>query len=315
VDELAGAQSIRDVIAEDAERVRSGHLQADCASRFFPSQRAGPSCGVVLMFHGFAGGAFQCDDVGQALAADGLHVFVPRLAGHGAQLRGGDRGANEMPLSHETDLYAATARRAMHAAAPLAESDHVGLGAFGFSLGGSLALDLALHYPQTVERLMLAAPLLKEASMHARRLHLALHVGKHLGLQRLYNVISHAWGPTPAAAERMPGHWRFRLGNLYAALSYARQVHQDSMALTVPTQVVISEGDRMCDQRQAEDFLRHCDKAHWLYAFRQAEHVPHVMLSRREKSPPQAVKQIAAIASLFFRAGVGQNSDLRGVLE
>ncbi len=310
---LQGAQHILDVVAEDDELVRSGHLQADCASRFYPSQVAGPSRGVVIIFHGFAGGAFQCDDVGHALAADGLHAFAPRLPGHGAQLPSGKRSAREMPHSHETDLYASAARRAMHEAAPLAASDHVDLGAFGFSLGGSLALDLALHYPQTIKRLMLAAPLLRQPALQARRLHLALHVGKHLGVQRLYNVMSYAWGPTPSAADMMPGHWRFRLGHLYAALSYARQVHRESMALAVPTQVVISAGDRMCDLRQAQEFLRHCDKEHWLYEFRRGDQVPHVMLSRREKSPDQAVTRIASIASSFFRTGLGQSSDQLGL--
>ena len=230
-----GAQDISQVIEADAERVRSGTVQADCASRFYPSTSPHPPRAVVLMLHGFAGGTYQCDDLGNALAQAGLHAYAPRLPGHGGATPAGERNFADLPASRDTHRYRAFARHALADVADLAHATGAPVGVLGFSLGGSLALDLALHSPQTVNRLMLAAPLLRRAALRARHLHVGVHLGKLLGARRLYDYMPYSWGPAPPPDEMLPGNWHFRLGHLYAALAYARQVHRPSITVSVPT--------------------------------------------------------------------------------
>ncbi len=96
---------------------------------------------AVMFLHGIAGSPAQLREMAKKLAAEGFHVYGVALPGHGTD--------------HE-ELYAITWQRWYgHVLAEygrIAER-HGGVSVVGFSLGGALALRLAMERP--VERLVL----------------------------------------------------------------------------------------------------------------------------------------------------------------
>lgn len=113
----------------------------------------------VLLLHGFMGSAAEWDAVAEALAGD-HHCLIPDLPGHG--------GSTGLPYP---DAY--TMDGAAHASLALLDAEGVDRCAVaGYSMGGRLALYLALRHPQRVERLLLesASPgLATEKERAARR--------------------------------------------------------------------------------------------------------------------------------------------------
>ncbi|MDP3893923.1 carboxylesterase [Nocardioides sp.] len=118
----------------------------------------------VLLSHGFTGSPASIKPWGEALAARGYAVEVPRLPGHGTTWR-------EMNTTSWSDWYAAVGRALDKL---VAENDQVVVG--GLSMGGALALQLAADRPGDVSGLilvnaavtstnkqLLAVPLLKHA--------------------------------------------------------------------------------------------------------------------------------------------------------
>jgi carboxylesterase len=102
--------------------------------------------GGVLALHGFTGSPSSMRGVGEAMAAAGLHVEVPRLPGHGTDL------ADMLPTRWADwtgEVAAAHSRLAEH-------TDEIVV--VGQSMGGSLALWTALHSPR-IRGLVLVNPL------------------------------------------------------------------------------------------------------------------------------------------------------------
>jgi 2-succinyl-6-hydroxy-2,4-cyclohexadiene-1-carboxylate synthase len=96
----------------------------------------------LLLFHGFMGSAAEWDEVAAALAPD-YRCLIPDLPGHG-----GSTGL-QYPESYTMD-------GAARALVTLLNAEEVGCCAVaGYSMGGRLALYLALRHPQRVERLLL----------------------------------------------------------------------------------------------------------------------------------------------------------------
>jgi carboxylesterase len=121
-------------------------------------ERAGLRAGALLC-HGFTSSPQSLRGWGEALAAAGLDVRVPRLPGHGTTWR-------EMALTNEQDWYAAV-RRSL--ADLRRRCDLVVV--MGLSMGGTLALRLAETRP--VDGLVLVNPSLLSLRPALRALPLA----------------------------------------------------------------------------------------------------------------------------------------------
>src|SRR4051794_21034395 len=100
---------------------------------------AGPP---LLLVHGFGGAAWNFAELAPRLAAR-RRVLVPDLPGHGA--------SSALPAAETLSAYA-------DAVAHTCEVEgHASLDVLGHSLGGAVALRLAVRRPRLVRRLVLAA--------------------------------------------------------------------------------------------------------------------------------------------------------------
>ena len=101
---------------------------------------------AVMLVHGFTSTPASLSEWAGALAENGFTVSVPRLPGHGTTWQ-------EMNRTRWQDWYAAVE----HELLDLAES-HRQVFVGGLSMGGALALRLAVHHPALVAGLMLVNP-------------------------------------------------------------------------------------------------------------------------------------------------------------
>lgn len=101
---------------------------------------------AVMLCHGFTSTPASMADWARALADSGCTVSVPRLPGHGTTWQ-------ELNRTRWQDWYAAVEHE-LHDLAATHGRVFVG----GLSMGGALALRLAVHHPQDVAGLMLVNP-------------------------------------------------------------------------------------------------------------------------------------------------------------
>lgn len=101
---------------------------------------------AVLLCHGFTSTPGSMADWASALAEDGRTVSVPRLPGHGTTWQ-------EMNRTRWQDWYASVENELLDLAAA-----HGQVFVGGLSMGGALALRLAVHHPDAVAGLMLVNP-------------------------------------------------------------------------------------------------------------------------------------------------------------
>jgi carboxylesterase len=121
-----------------------------------PFDAAGDATGVLVL-HGFTGAPASVRPWGEALAAEGFTVAVPRLPGHGTRWQ-------ELNKTRWTDWYA-EASRALDRLSETCDEVFV----CGLSMGGCLALRLAEQRPDDVAGLALVNPSIADANpaLHA----------------------------------------------------------------------------------------------------------------------------------------------------
>ena len=107
----------------------------------------------VLLVHGHTLDHRVWDGVAPILVGAGRRVIRPDLRGHGASSRP-DRGYH--PSVHAADMAAVLDGAGLERAAVV-----------GFSLGGGIALEMALATASSVERLVLASPVLPDRPFEA----------------------------------------------------------------------------------------------------------------------------------------------------
>ncbi len=113
----------------------------------------------VLLLHGFMGSAGEWSEIASALSGE-YRCLIPDLPGHG--------GSTGLPYPESYTMEGAA--RAITALLDAEEIDRCAVA--GYSMGGRLALYLALRHPQRVERLLLesASPGLATEDERAARL-------------------------------------------------------------------------------------------------------------------------------------------------
>ena len=112
---------------------------------------------AVLLLHGFTGSPWELRPVGEALSARGVHVFCPRLPGHGT--------TPEAMLWAGLDEWLGAASEALES---LRSARMVAV--MGLSMGGLLAMVLAARNRGLVRGLVLMAPALQLKTREARAL-------------------------------------------------------------------------------------------------------------------------------------------------
>ncbi len=128
-----------------------------------PFRHDGGTVGVLLC-HGFTGSPASLRPWAEELAGAGLSVRLPLLPGHGTEWQ-------QMQLTRWPDWYSCVERELLSLAD---ECQHVFV--MGLSMGGTLALRLAIEHPDAVDGLAVV-----NASVHSRSPALrALPVLRHL---------------------------------------------------------------------------------------------------------------------------------------
>lgn len=103
---------------------------------------------AVLLIHGFTGSPWEMRPLGEALAGRGLHVYCPRLPGHGT--------TPEAMLGAGHEDWLAGMEEAL-----VSLSHHRRVFVSGLSVGALLALILAARHPTRISALGLLAPALR----------------------------------------------------------------------------------------------------------------------------------------------------------
>ncbi|HEX3590782.1 MAG TPA: alpha/beta fold hydrolase [Pseudonocardiaceae bacterium] len=121
-------------------RCASGDAQLGSAERVSSTAEAEPTAPAagVLLLHGFGASPSSLRPWGEALAAAGMSVSIPRLPGHGTRWQDLNRTTEDDWLR-----AAGEALTALHA-------DHPRVYVMGISLGGTLAVRLAERHPGTI---------------------------------------------------------------------------------------------------------------------------------------------------------------------
>ena len=281
---LHALRQIQESIEADTLMITQGRLQRSCASFFRPAQ-GDPVRGVVLMLHGWSAGPWQFTPLAEAMSEAGLHCYAARLPGHGACLQDGSEDPSLLPRGAQGALYGEAAEAAYQLVAALASSYGIPLFVFGFSLGGAVALDLVRLHPHHVARLILAAPMLRPRGMHARLTFRMIRGLGRVGGRNWFDRIPFSWGPRPVAGPNdwvRPGHWTFRMGHLFAAMTYARGVFYLTKRVSVPTQLFLSEADDKSDPETIVRLLRKSKVEYHAWRFASTLKVPHAMLTAEE---------------------------------
>ena len=300
---------IQESIEADTHLIAQGRLQRSCASFFQPAQGDAPR-GVILMLHGWSAGPWQFLPMAGAMSQAGLHCYAARLPGHGACLQDGSEDPSLLPRGAQSALYAEAAEAAYQRAAALALGQNLPLFVFGFSLGGAVALDLVRLHPKQITRLVLAAPMLRPRGMQARLTFRMIRGLGHVGGRRWFDRIPFSWGPRPAPGPNdwvRPGHWTFRMGHLFSAMTYARGVFQTTKKVSVPTQLFISDTDDKSDPETIVRLLRNSKVEYHVWHFAAAQQVPHAMLTPEENPNAESRALIYKSSLDFFLHGRGSS--------
>ncbi|MGI8574755.1 MAG: alpha/beta hydrolase [Egibacteraceae bacterium] len=131
------------------------------AARVFPGAQAWSAAGGdvgVLLLHGFSGNPVAVRPLGEALAADGFSVELPRLPGHGTRWQ---------DLRHTG--WEDWARESLAGLARLQARTRAVV-VCGLSMGGALALHVALEAPEAVAGVCVINPMITHLGLVQRLL-------------------------------------------------------------------------------------------------------------------------------------------------
>ncbi|MDR0945261.1 MAG: alpha/beta fold hydrolase, partial [Bifidobacteriaceae bacterium] len=180
-----------------------GSLRARWAGNWSPEHRAAGRALVLL--HGNGGGAAEWDRVLGLLPPD-QPVVCPEAPGHGGTPAAADVGAHpERPWSRLFPPKLRLQKTAQLVADGLARVGLTGPGAaviVGFSDGANVALELAVHRPETVAGLLLIGANARPGGLRART-----HAGVLLGYAAL-----RAWGVVSRRARQRARVWGLMVG-------------------------------------------------------------------------------------------------------
>ena len=228
-----------------------GTATADLGGPYFAP--GGPD--AVLCLHGFTSTPYEVRPLAEALAAEGLAVLAPRLAGHG-------RRAEELAHCRWPDWLAsaklAFARLAAH---------HERIFVVGTSMGALLALVLAHDQGARVAGVVaMATPLHFGLATQTY-----LRLVESVALTDLIPFVRKHQGPDvsdSAVAAAMPGYVRIPIRAAASLLEGQRQVRQRAPQLGMPVLILHGRNDHTASVANAyhlHELLRTPDRALKIY--------------------------------------------------
>jgi esterase/lipase len=254
------AQLITAIVQQAQAREAALPLKNEfCRSRFFFHPQ--PTTKVMLFFHGFTGGPYQFEAIGNMFFAAGYNVLIPLLPGHG-QAGQWDRH-RPTPLPTDPQDYYTFGQDWLQQAQALGEQVVVG----GLSGGGTLAIWLAQMHSSIVYKAIAFAPYLS---------------GKYI-LSNLFITLSDSYYQWPGDPAQQMGYSSFRVAALRVFLDMGKVVSDRAAhPPSAPVFIFSTEADTSVDNEVhlalCQDTLKHQPKSGY-YRFPLSLDVPHSMMT------------------------------------
>ena len=277
------------------------NLQAGNRSGFIRSMVT-PAKGIVLGLHGWSAGTWQFEHLGQQLAEQGYHVYVPRLPGHGVVDSQGVPTSKEFPMNHEMHRYTDFADRVYGEASSTGLPVHT----VGLSGGGAIALDIAGRHE--VASSMLYDPFLSPGDATADSL---MSVFKWLDLftfgfaSRLLRLLPVIFEGPKKDIEMWGrnGHVNFNAAQIFTLTHYGRQAVENAEGASSPIQVIGTDYEPGVVSRELLEKVTSDGVNRGLYTFDESSEVPHAMIHWREFENDEARAQVRALTFDFLEKG------------
>ena len=292
--ELKEFPAIQRTINEEAEL----NLQPGNRTGFIKSSMV-PAKGVVLGLHGWSAGTWQFEHLGNQLASQGYHVYVPRLPGHGVVDSAGEPTSREFPINNQTARYTQFADKVYTDAASLGLPVHT----IGLSGGGAIALDIAGRHE--VASSMLYDPFLSPGDATADTLMTIFNwldkftFGIASLLLRLIPIVFE--GPKRDIEDwGRNGHVDFNAAQIFTLTHYGRQAIHNARNSTSPIQIVGTEFEPGVVSGARLQEVAATGGNRKLYTFDSESNVPHAMIHWREFKDDEARAQVRAMTLDFL---------------
>ena len=277
------------------------NLQAGNRSGFIRSMVT-PAKGIVLGLHGWSAGTWQFEHLGQQLAAQGYHVYVPRLPGHGVVDSQGVPTSKEFPVNHEMRHYTEFADRVYREAASIGLPVHT----IGLSGGGAVALDIAGRHE--VASSMLYDPFLSPGDATADSL---MSVFKWLDLftfglaSRILRLLPVIFEGPKKDIEKWGrnGHVNFNAAQIFTLTHYGRQAVENAKEASSPIQIIGTDYEPGVVNRELLKEVASDGLNRGLYTFDESSEVPHAMIHWREFENDEARAQVRGLTFDFLEKG------------
>ena len=277
------------------------YLQAGNRSGFIRSMVT-PAKGIVLGLHGWSAGTWQFEHLGQQLAAQGYHVYVPRLPGHGVVDSQGVPTSKEFPVNHQMHHYTEFADRVYREAASIGLPVHT----IGLSGGGAVALDIAGRHE--VASSMLYDPFLSPGDATADSL---MSVFKWLDLftfglaSRILRLLPVIFEGPKKDIEKWGrnGHVNFNAAQIFTLTHYGRQAVENAKEASSPIQIIGTDYEPGVVNRELLKEVAADGLNRGLYTFDESSEVPHAMIHWREFENDEARAQVRGLTFDFLEKG------------
>jgi alpha-beta hydrolase superfamily lysophospholipase len=216
---------------------------------------------VMVLVHGLGGHSSLFNSVVDYLVPQGFEVYAFDLRGHGRSP--GQRGYINSWLEFREDL-----RAFLHFVQDLRSSCPCVL--WGHSLGGTITLDYALHYPDGIQGLIVTAPALAKISIDPYKLWLGR------SLSRIFPRFSLKLGISGGADDRfirafLQDPLRHQYGSARLATEFFRTVdwiYTHACDLKIPLLIMHGSADRVTLPEGSRAFFQRVifhDKEHYEY--------------------------------------------------
>jgi len=281
-------------------------IAAETALNLQPGNRTGfvesaitPAKGVVLGLHGWSAGTWQFEHIADQLAAQGYHVYVPRLPGHGIIDEAGIPTSRDFPVNRQMARYSEFADKVYSEAASLGLPVHT----IGLSGGGAVALDIAGRHD--VASSMLYDPFLSPGDPTADTLMTVFNwldrftFGMASLLLRLLPIVFE--GPKEDIQEwGRHGHVNFNAAQIFTLTHYGRQAIDNAKNSTSPIQIIGTEFEPGVVSHSRLKEVAATGENRKLYTFDAESNVPHAMIHWREFKDDAARAQVRALTFDFL---------------
>jgi pimeloyl-ACP methyl ester carboxylesterase len=254
-DFVAATQALEDKLPLRSEQ---------CRSRFL--LHPAPTDRVFLFFHGITAAPYQFDTIGQMFYDAGANVLIPLMPGHGVA---GDWNAeNPPPLPEDIVVYQQFALTWLARAQALGQQVIVG----GLSAGGGLAAWLGLEKAAAIDRVLLFAPYLSNAT---------------LILDLITNLSNGyiAW-MNPSPDWNRIGYPGFKFPAMRIFPQLGRETLERVQTEPTPPMLIFSTEIDIAvnngDHRALYESIKDRQPISWYYCFSKDLNIPHAMMAPEE---------------------------------